>query len=180
MKRARAGGGASLSPRATGGRGTRERRLWAPWRMSYIRGPKTPGCIFCFPRGRDGERLVLRRERRAFVMLNKYPYTGGHVMVVPARHVSRPQDLAPAEFAALGDLLCRTVAALEKALSPDGLNVGMNLGRVAGAGVEDHIHFHVVPRWNGDHNFMPVLGGARVINEYLEDTARFLAPYFEW
>jgi ATP adenylyltransferase len=156
------------------------KRVWAPWRIQYIRGPKEKGCIFCFPAKQDGARLVLRREKRALVMLNKYPYTGGHLMVVPTRHVSRPQDLAPADFAALTELLRKSVRALEQALQPQGLNVGMNLGQVAGAGVADHIHFHVVPRWNGDHNFMAVVSEVRVINEYLEETAELLRPAFRW
>lgn len=177
MRRSRTGG-SEKKPGPAAARGVRGRRVWAPWRMAYIRGPKSSGCIFCFDSAQDADRWVLRRERDAFVMLNKYPYTGGHVMVVPVRHVHRPQELTEGEWAAVGRLLRRSLSALERALSPDGFNVGMNLGRVAGAGVEDHIHFHIVPRWNGDHNFMPVLGETRVINEYLEDTARHLSSFF--
>jgi ATP adenylyltransferase len=148
--------------------------------MEFILGSKTEGCIFCFDGALDRERLVLRREPEGLVLLNKYPYTGGHVMVVPRAHVSRPQALAPAEFAALNALLARSIQALEERLRPDGLNVGMNLGRVAGAGVADHVHWHIVPRWTGDHNFMPVLGEARVMNEYLEQTWTHLRPAFDW
>lgn len=155
------------------------KRIWAPWRMRYIRGPKKKGCIFCFDPTEDRERFVLFRDRQALVMLNKYPYTNGHIMVVPVAHVARPQDLASAAFAALAARLRRSVQILEKTLRPHGMNVGMNLGAVAGAGVEDHIHFHIVPRWNGDHNFMPVIGEVRVINEHLEDTFRLLKPAFQ-
>jgi ATP adenylyltransferase len=156
------------------------KRVWAPWRMAFIRGPKERGCIFCFGAAQDEDRHVLRREKRAFVLLNKYPYTGGHVMVVPSAHVSRPEDLDTRDYSALVALLRKSIAALEQALHPDGFNVGMNLGGVAGAGVADHIHFHIVPRWNGDHNFMPVVGDVRVVNEHLAETFRFLKPSFRW
>jgi ATP adenylyltransferase len=156
------------------------KRIWAPWRMRYIRGTKQKGCIFCFDPALDEERLVLRREPKAMVMLNKFPYTNGHVMVIPKAHVSRPQDLDPDDFLALTRLLQQSIHAIEEILKPNGINVGMNLGAVAGAGVEDHIHFHIVPRWNGDHNFMPVVSEVRVINECLEDTAKHLKPAFDW
>ncbi|HOX45912.1 MAG TPA: HIT domain-containing protein [Myxococcota bacterium] len=155
-------------------------RIWAPWRMEYILAPKEGGCIFCFEPAQDPERWVLRREPEGMVLLNKYPYTGGHVMVVPRAHVSRPHELSAAQFSALNALLHRSIQALEERLRPDGMNVGMNLGRVAGAGVADHLHWHVVPRWNGDNNFMPVLGDVRVMNEYLDRTCEHLKPAFAW
>jgi ATP adenylyltransferase len=148
--------------------------------MRYIRGSKEKGCIFCFDKSLDRERYVLRREERAFVLLNKYPYTSGHVMVVPSAHVSRPQELSKDDFIGLATLVQNSVSAIEKSLSPNGINIGMNLGLVAGAGVLDHIHFHIVPRWNGDHNFMPVVGEVRVINEHLEETFERLRPAFLW
>lgn len=156
------------------------KRVWAPWRMEYIKGTKEAGCIFCFDPAEDESRYVLRREDAAFVLLNKYPYTNGHVMVVPSAHVDRLHRLGEDTSRELTDLLCRTESALESTLHPDGFNIGMNLGRVAGAGVADHIHFHVVPRWNGDHNFMPVVGEVRVINEHLDETYRLLKPAFDW
>ena len=148
--------------------------------MEYILGPKEPGCIFCFDPKQDTERLVLRRESHAFVILNKYPYTGGHLMVVPTLHECRLGAFEPNVWGELCELVRRSSQAVEKTLNPDGLNVGMNLGRVAGAGVDDHLHFHIVPRWNGDTNFMPVLGHVRVMNQYLEETYQQLKPAFAW
>ncbi len=148
--------------------------------MEYILGPKEPVCIFCFDPAQDAERHVLRRETEAFVILNKYPYTNGHLMVVPRAHVSRSAQLTREQSHALTDLLDRTIQALEEKNNPDGMNVGMNLGLVAGAGVEDHLHYHVVPRWNGDTNFMPVIGEVRVINQHLQETYEHLLPAFDW
>jgi ATP adenylyltransferase len=155
------------------------KRIWAPWRMSYIKGPQKTGCIFCFDPSEDRSRLVLRREERAFVLLNKYPYTSGHAMVVPTAHVGRPEDLSAQDFAAVCDLLRQSSRAIQESLAPDGINIGMNIGKVAGAGVEDHLHFHIVPRWNGDHNFMPVVSEVRVINEHLEATYEKMLAFFQ-
>jgi ATP adenylyltransferase len=154
------------------------KQLWAPWRMEYIQGPRQEGCIFCFDPDLDDERYVLKRTGNAFVLLNKYPYTNGHLLVVPARHVGRPQDLPADEFAELNSLLLESLDALDRSLHPHGMNVGMNLGLVAGAGVDDHMHFHIVPRWNGDHNYMAVLGEVRMINQHLLETWRQLKPAF--
>lgn len=153
--------------------------IWAPWRMSYIKGPKEDECIFCFDSSRDAERYVLRREESAFVLMNKYPYTNGHLLVVPTRHVPHPRDLDGREYRALTALLLFSMNALDKVLAPQGMNVGMNLGRVAGAGVDEHMHFHVVPRWDGDNSYMPVLAEVRVINEHLDETYRQLEPAFK-
>ena len=159
--------------------------LWAPWRAGYILGTdeREDGCILCnraTAAPEDWKRLlVLGHTEHAFVMLNKYPYTGGHLMVVPKRHVSRPTELAPDEYEDLNGLLRRAISVLEDAFRPHGLNVGMNLGRVAGAGIHDHIHWHVVPRWNGDTNFMPVISDVRVVSQSLEAVYDALAPYFE-
>ncbi len=156
------------------------KRLWAPWRMQYIEGPKEPGCIFCFDPEFDADRHVLRREEHALVMLNRYPYTNGHVMVVPTAHVHRPHLLSAEASAALHVLLMRSAEALEAHYGCEGMNLGMNLGRVAGAGVDDHVHYHIVPRWNGDHNFIPVLGDCRIMNEHLDETYQKLKPVFDW
>jgi ATP adenylyltransferase len=155
------------------------KRIWAPWRMSYIKGPKEDECIFCFDPSLDEERYVLRREEFAFVLLNKYPYTNGHLLVVPTRHLSHPKDLDEKAYQALTALLLFSMTALEKVLAPHGMNVGMNLGRVAGAGVDEHMHFHIVPRWEGDNSYMPVLGEVRVISEHLMETYRQLKPAFK-
>ncbi len=155
------------------------KRIWAPWRMSYIKGPKEDECIFCFDPSLDEERHVLRREELALVMLNKYPYTNGHLLVIPTKHASHPKDLDDKEYRALTALLLFSMTALEKILAPHGMNVGMNLGRVAGAGVDEHLHFHIVPRWDGDHNYVAVLGEVRVINEHLFETYRQLKPAFK-
>ncbi len=155
------------------------KQIWAPWRMDYILGPKPEGCVFCFDAESDAERLVLRRTETSFVMLNKYPYTNGHLLVIPTRHVSHPRDLPAAEYAAWQALVLQSIEALEESISPQGFNVGMNLGLVAGAGVDDHIHTHIVPRWNGDHNYMAVLGEVRMINQHLSDTYAQLKPAFE-
>jgi ATP adenylyltransferase len=155
-------------------------RIWAPWRMEYILGPKDSECIFCFEPCQDTKRQVLRRENHALVLLNKYPYTNGHLLVVPKRHVDRTYLLPADESQALHELLEKSVATIEKVLSPDGMNVGMNLGTVAGAGIKDHAHYHIVPRWNGDTNFMPVLGSVRMINQHLQETYEQLLPSFLW
>jgi ATP adenylyltransferase len=149
-------------------------RLWAPWRLTYIEqasGPEEQPCVFCGKLALDDrEALVLHRGERAFCLLNLYPYANGHLMVAPYRHVARPGDLDPAERAEMWELLDQAIAALERGLRPHGHNVGMNLGRVAGAGVEGHLHLHVVPRWHGDTNFMPVLADVRVMPQHLDAT----------
>ena len=154
------------------------KQMWAPWRMQYILGPKEPGCVFCFDPSEDNKRLVLERRDKAFVIMNKYPYTNGHLLVVPTRHVSRPWQLRKGEYAQLCELLRHSCRVVQEALQPHGMNVGMNLGLVAGAGVDDHLHFHIVPRWSGDNNYMAVLGEVRVINEHLNTTWRKLRKAF--
>ena len=150
-------------------------RLWAPWRMANIDAPKPDGCIFClFPaqagEAADRENLIVHRASRCFTMLNRYPYNSGHVMVVPRAHLARLEDLSPEDFADLQDELRRCLGVLRAVYRPDGLNVGMNLGVVAGAGIADHLHWHVVPRWNGDTSFMPVLSDTKVMVEHLDAT----------
>ncbi len=147
--------------------------IWAPWRMEFIRAPKPKGgCIFCefpaAPEADDRANLVVHRSAHAFTCLNRYPYTSGHVMVIPRAHVSDPGALAPDAWADLQDELRRAIAALRAAYAPEGMNVGMNLGKAAGAGIEAHLHWHVVPRWVGDNNFMPVIADQRVVPEALD------------
>ena len=156
-------------------------RLWAPWRISYILNDKEDGCIFCnrLQGGDDRKGLVLHRGRYTLVMLNKYPYNNGHLMVAPKRHVKSLEDLEQEEMNDLIFTIQRCVALLKKVLSPHGFNIGANLGKVAGAGVEDHLHFHIVPRWEGDTNYMPVLADTRVIPEHLQDTYDRLYQVFK-
>jgi ATP adenylyltransferase len=158
-------------------------RSWAPWRREYILSDPPEGCVFCHAWSaspeRDEDLLVVWREADAFVLMNRYPYNGGHVLVIPSAHVGDPADLDAAAWARLTDLLRRTTILVTEALSAQGANVGMNLGSVAGAGITDHLHFHVVPRWNGDTNFMPVVGETKVISESLVTSWRTLKKAFE-
>jgi ATP adenylyltransferase len=155
-------------------------RLWAPWRIDYIKGPKDAGCIFCDALAQSDDRatLVLHRGRTCFVILNKYPYNNGHLMVAPVRHTADFGALTDAESLEAMRLLRACHGALTATMAPHGFNGGINLGRCAGAGVEDHLHFHLVPRWNGDTNFMPALGGTRVISEHILETYDALRPRF--
>jgi ATP adenylyltransferase len=148
-------------------------RLWAPWRMTYVGGTgPAPGCIFCLApdAGDDRRVLLLARGERAFLILNAYPYTPGHLMAVLNRHVGRLGDATDDEMTAMLGLVRRATEALREEYRADGFNVGLNEGRAAGAGVDGHLHMHVVPRWNGDSNFMPVIGETRVLPESLEAT----------
>lgn len=139
--------------------------------MEYIEGDREEGCVFCdkAAAGRDRENHILHRGTRAFIILNRYPYSNGHLMVVPYSHVNRLEDLGAAERAELIELIALGVDIL-KVFKPEGYNVGMNLGRVGGAGIEDHLHFHIVPRWLGDNNFMPIIADTKVIPQYLDET----------
>lgn len=156
-------------------------RLWAPWRMAYITQEPREGCLFCRaiadPSDPDAA-LVVWRPEGAIVMLNKFPYNAGHVMVAPQAHKGDLAELSDDESRALMRALARTITVLREALKPEGFNVGANIGRVAGAGIPDHVHLHVVPRWNGDTNFMPVLSEVKVVNEHLEQTAEKLKRAF--
>ena len=156
-------------------------RLFAPWRMAYVTtADKTPGCVLCHAvSGSPGaDRLVVHATELSFVVMNLFPYSGGHVMVAPRRHVG---SLGEATLEELGEMMAlarRLEAAFREEYRPDGLNLGMNLGRSAGAGVADHIHMHLVPRWTGDTNFMTVVSGTRVIPEEPEQACLRLRPYF--
>ena len=152
-----------------------EKPLWAPWRMEFIEAEKPEGCIFCRFPAEEGEEadqrnLIVHRSARSFTILNRFPYNNGHVMMVPRAHVARLEDLDPADFTDLQAELRRAVGAIRAAYRPEGMNVGMNLGKVAGAGIADHLHWHVVPRWGGDTNFMPVLSDTKVMIETLESS----------
>ncbi len=149
--------------------------------MEYILGPKAGECVFCryAANGARREDGVLVAQPNAFVCLNKYPFASGHLLVVPRRHASEMQEFGDEEYSATMALLRDTVAALKLALRPEGFNVGFNLGKVAGAGIAEHMHAHVVPRWHGDTNFMPVLASTRVMPEHLDATWARLRPHFE-
>ena len=152
-------------------------QIWAPWRMEYIQQPREKGCFLCksFRSRADRDHGVVFRGRSCAVILNRYPYTGGHLMVAPLRHTESLQTMTGAEWSELMWLTRRAVGWLDKALHPHGFNVGFNLGEAAGAGLKDHAHLHIVPRWNGDTNFMPVLGRSRVIPQALDATYELLS-----
>ena len=156
-------------------------RLWAPWRMEYITGEQRPGCLFCRvienPNDKDAE-LVVWRPEGAIVMLNKFPYNAGHAMVAPVAHLGELEELDGAQTADLMRAVKRTLVVLRSNLKPEGFNIGANTGRAAGAGIPDHFHLHVVPRCNGDTNFMPVLAEVKVVNEHLLRTAEKLREAF--
>lgn len=155
--------------------------LFAPWRYEYLVAEKSTGCIFCEAAAstNEEESLIVYRGRRVFVLLNRYPYTNGHLMVAPYDHLSRPSQSDPETLTELMATVARGEKILSETYRTDGLNIGANLGSAAGAGVEDHYHVHLVPRWNGDTNFMTVAGGVRVVPEELSVTRRRLAPLFE-
>ena len=159
--------------------------LWAPWRMDYIldkeaRSAPSEDCVFCVDAtdADDAERLVLARRRQAFVIMNRFPYNNGHLLVAPYRHVADLCDLSADESRELFDLICLSRQVLQEVMAPQGMNIGLNLGAAAGAGIADHLHWHLVPRWQGDTNFMPVLGETRVIPQHLAVTYDMLAAAF--
>jgi ATP adenylyltransferase len=155
-------------------------RLWAPWRLAYLKGEKSSDCIFCSkPQLDDEEAFIVHRGITCYVMLNAFPYTNGHVMVAPYEHLGDLRDLSPQAAAELLALSQRSLSAIERVYGPEGFNLGVNLGQVAGAGFADHVHMHVVPRWKGDTNFMPVVGDTRVLPEALPDSWRKLRDAFE-
>ncbi|MBN2333050.1 MAG: HIT domain-containing protein [Deltaproteobacteria bacterium] len=158
--------------------------IWAPWRMSYIlddnRKNCRDGCLFCriAAENNDGDNLILFRGTHAFVLLNRYPYNNGHLMVVPYSHLNNLGKLSQDAYLELMELFRRSIDCLHDALQADGFNGGINLGKTAGAGIADHLHFHIVPRWHGDYNFMPVIGETKVMPQHLEETYNHLLPYF--
>ena len=157
-------------------------RLYSPWRLSYVTtaSEPVPGCIFCNAAAAEhDDPLVVARGRAAFVILNLYPYNSGHLMIVPNRHVASLAELSPEERADVIDLTARAEVAVTEVYRPQGLNIGVNLGKAAGAGIADHLHVHVVPRWTGDTNFMSVVGNVRVLPEEVPASVERLRPVFE-
>lgn len=157
--------------------------LWAPWRMEFIKGPKPSGCFFCEavaaePSG-DEDHLVLARGGLAIVILNRYPYNNGHLMIAPKEHLANLEELPPATASDLMALTQRSLRVLRQVLSPQGFNLGINAGKIAGAGVADHVHQHVVPRWDGDTNFMPVVADTKILNESLAVSYQQLRAGFD-
>jgi ATP adenylyltransferase len=154
--------------------------LWSPWRLAYITGKASAeGCVFCAAQdGADGDSLIVHRGQTCFVILNLFPYNNGHLMVIPNRHVASLAAATREERAELMELAAVSEAALAEVYQPQGLNMGINLGKPAGAGILDHVHLHVVPRWSGDTNFISVVGATRVLPEELPDTAAKLRPVF--
>jgi len=158
------------------------KQLWAPWRMAYVEdGSKEKGCIFCTkPQSQDLRAgLVLTQTAHTVVMLNKYPYNNGHLLLAPKRHENNLAGLSPEQYIDLNEMLRRSIQVVREVLNPGGVNVGMNLGKCAGAGIEDHLHWHIVPRWEGDTNFMPVIGETRVMPQHLLDSYDRLQPHFQ-
>lgn len=155
--------------------------LWAPWRLKYIKAPKEKGCFLCryIKSKNDRKNLILFRGKTAFIILNRYPYNSGHLMVAPNKHSADFSQLTDEEQLELIKLTGKAIALLKKSLNPMGFNIGVNLGKVAGAGLEDHLHFHIVPRWNGDTNFMPATSGTKVMPQLLEDTYKILKKFLK-
>src|SRR5579864_7493748 len=163
---------------------TMPEQLWAPWRLKYIEAAdKAQGCIFCdFPaagEAEDAKNLIVTRGPHAYIILNAFPYSNGHLMVVPFRHTDTLEAYTDAEMLDVMKLTRLGLRLLKTAFNPNGFNLGVNMGRVAGAGIADHLHWHIVPRWNGDTNFMPVLASTRVLSQHLESSFEILAPLFK-
>lgn len=161
-------------------------KLWSPWRSNYIKSFKIKdedeGCVFCYSPEldiKDEKSLVVKKGEHCFVMLNLYPYNSGHLMVIPYRHLSDITELSKEEFEEINELIVLSKKALEDLMKPQGYNIGANLGKAAGAGIDQHIHFHILPRWIGDTNFMPALGEVKVISQDLLETKTELIKAFE-
>lgn len=154
--------------------------LWAPWRIEYIKITKEEGCILCQKpqENSDTANYILHRGRKNFVIMNKYPYNSGHLMVAPNRHTAIFEELAAEELCEHYELVQRSIVALKKLFKPEGFNIGMNLGRIAGAGIDKHLHTHIVPRWAGDTNFMPIIADTNIVNEALDETYKKLIELF--
>ena len=155
--------------------------IWAPWRIKYIEKPKEEGCIFCDKPSEknDKSNFILHRGKHCFIIMNIFPYNNAHLMVVPYKHTSELAELSAKEKLELMDQLVLCKQVLTRSVSPHGFNIGMNMGLIAGAGIDDHLHFHIVPRWKGDTNFMPVLASTKVVSEGLEQTWEKLKKGFE-
>jgi ATP adenylyltransferase len=159
----------------------KKRPIWAPWRIKYILGEKNTGCIFCEALAGDDDvaNLVLYRGKTAFVIMNLYPYNPGHMMVAPNQHVSNLDELEIESRSEIMELTTHCIDALRGTMKPQGFNAGFNLGEIAGASIKEHLHMHVVPRWQGDNNFMAVLADIDVVPQALEDTYKLLHPRFQ-
>ena len=159
----------------------RRNLLWAPWRIQYIENEKDKGCIFCIkPKEKnDKENLILFRSSHSFVIMNKFPYNSGHLMVVPYEHKKDFEYLTDNELMDINNLIKISIKVLRKVMNPDAFNIGLNLGKCAGAGIDEHLHYHIVPRWNGDTNFMPVISDTRVVPEAIERTYEKLKSEFQ-
>ena len=157
------------------------KNLWTPWRIDYILGPKPDTCVFCIPNStaEDAERLILYRGKYAFIIMNKYPYSNGHIMVCPYRHVMQLSDVPINELHEIIELIQKSSVVLKEHFHCEGINVGLNQGEAAGAGIREHLHFHLVPRWNGDSSFMAVFDEVRTIPEHLSRSYAALKPYFD-
>lgn len=157
--------------------------LWTPWRMEYVSGTegREPGCLFekAAGRGHDRRHLLLFRDGKGCIFMNRFPYANGHLLIAPVRHVADLTDLKDEELLHLARLTRGSIDILRRHLKPDGFNIGLNLGKTAGAGLADHLHYHIVPRWDGDHNFMTVLAEVRTIPEHLDRTFDRLLPSFQ-
>lgn len=156
------------------------KRIWSPWRVQYIHNPNPAGCVFCdkAAESKDAENKILLRGKFNFIIMNIYPYNPGHLLIVPFRHIGILEDMTDTERNEHYQLVSRAVGVLRAATRTSSFNVGMNLGQVAGAGIADHVHTHVVPRWNGDNNFMPVIAETRVISQSMEDIYNLLKDKF--
>lgn len=156
-------------------------RLWAPWRISYISNPKEEGCFFCkYPiENNDRERLILFRGKNVFIIMNFYPYNNGHLMIAPYQHTNEFSDISDETKLDMYNLIDHSMRIIREEMHAEGFNIGTNLGSVAGAGIKDHLHIHVVPRWTGDTNFMPIIGDSKVISEGLEQTWEKLKSKFD-
>jgi ATP adenylyltransferase len=155
-------------------------RLWAPWRLEYIQGPEDDCCIFCIDEdpAEDQSRLIVVRGEYSYVIMNRYPYSNGHLMVSPYRHLSDLADMGDHEILEIHQLSVQSQKVLRGVCAAQGFNIGWNIGQASGAGIVDHVHMHIVPRWTGDSNFMPVLAGTRVIPQHIERTYSLLVKAF--
>jgi ATP adenylyltransferase len=154
--------------------------IHAPWRINYILGPKPDSCVFCLPESADEDeaRFVLHRAEHCFVIMNIFPYSSGHLMVTPYRHVSTITELNVPELHEIMEYVQNCTSVLQQAFNPHGINIGVNIGEAAGAGIREHLHVHLVPRWNGDHSFMAVMAETSVLPEHLRRTYDRLKPFF--
>ena len=154
-------------------------RIWAPWRIKYITSKKEKICIFCkaYKEKKDRKNFVVLRSDYSFVLFNKFPYNNGHILIAPYRHIANLEELTNQEVYDLHKLLVKMICVFKKVIKPDGFNIGFNLGKVSGAGIEDHLHLHLVPRWLGDTNFMPVISDTKVISQSLDDLYKKIKKY---